>query len=186
MSKAIATRIKNVLPNIIHHSQTGFIEDHYIGETVGSIFDIMDFNAQKDIPSLLILIDSQKAFDSLERNFLQRCLESFNFGPSFIHWIMTFHKNIQSCIINNGIMSNYFAIERGVKQGDPLSPYLFAVTIETLATAIRQNSKIKGIITIDQKESYSNMQMTQRQFSRTLTWLKLFSSCSMISRSSQV
>ena len=50
MSKAIATRIKNVLPNVIHHNQTGFIEDRYIGETVRSIFDIMDFTAKQDIP----------------------------------------------------------------------------------------------------------------------------------------
>ena len=65
---------------------------------------------------------------------------------------MTFYKNIQSCVINNGITSNYFTIERGVRQGDPLSPYLFVVAVETLAITIRQNSKIKGI-TIDQKET---------------------------------
>ena len=103
MSKAIATRIKNVVPKIIHHNQTGFVEDCYIG-------DQMDFTAKQDIPGLLIFIDFQKAFDSLERNFLERCLGSFNFGPNFIRWVMTFYKNIQSWIINNGFTSNYFTI----------------------------------------------------------------------------
>ena len=112
----------------------------------------MDFTAKQDIPGLLIFIDFEKAFDSLERNFLQRCLESFNFCPNFIRWVMTFYKNIQSCIINNGITSNYFTIERGVRQEDPLSPYLFVVVVETLAIEIRQNSKINGI-TIDKKET---------------------------------
>ena len=70
---------------------------------------------------------------------------SFNFGPNFIHWVQTFYRNIQSCVINNGLSSEYFNLERGVRQGDPLSPYLFVVTIETLAIAIRQNKDIKGI-----------------------------------------
>jgi len=74
-------------------------------------------------PASHMNIDFPKAFDSLERNFLQRCLESFNFGPNVIRWVMTFYKNIQSCVINNGITSNYFTIPRGVRQGDPLSPY---------------------------------------------------------------
>jgi len=100
----------------------------------------MDFTAKQDIPGLLIFIDFRKAFDSLERNFLQRCLKSFNFDPNFIHWVMTFYKNIQSCIINNGITSHYFTFERGVRQGDSLSPYLFVVAVETLAIVIRQNS----------------------------------------------
>jgi len=140
------------LPNIIHHNQTGFIKDRYIGETVRSIFDIMDLTAKLDIPGFLIFIDFRKAFDSLELNFLQKCLQSFNFGPNFIRWVMTFYKNIQSCVINNGITSNYFTIKRGVRQGDPLSPYLFVVAVEILATAIRQNSTIKGI-TIGKKET---------------------------------
>ena len=112
----------------------------------------MDFTAKQDNHGLLIFIDFQKAFDSLERNFLQRCLESFNFGPNFIRWVMTFYKIIQSCDINNGTNSNYFTIERGVRQGDSLSPYLFVVAVETLAIAISQNSTIKGI-TIDKKET---------------------------------
>ena len=66
MSKVIASRLKNVLPNIIHHNQTGFIKDRYIGETVRSIFDIMEFTLKENIPGLMIFLDFQKAFDSVE------------------------------------------------------------------------------------------------------------------------
>ena len=93
----------------------------------------------------MIFIDFEKAFDSVEWEFLRYCLESFNFGPDFIHWVKTFYRNIQSCVINDGLSSEYFNLERGVRQGDPLSPYLFVVTIEILAIAIRQNKDIKGI-----------------------------------------
>ena len=56
-----------------------------------------------------------------------------------------FYTNIQSCVINNGMASDYFTLERGVRQGDPLSPYLFILAVESLAISIRQNVDIKGI-----------------------------------------
>ena len=152
MSKVIATRIKNVLPNIIHHNQTGYVKDRYIGETVRSVFDVMDLTLKENVPGLLIFIDFQKAFYTLEWNFLLSCLEAFNFGPDFIRWVKTFYQNIQSCVINNGLMSDYFKLERGVRQGDPLSPYLFVVVIESLAIAIRKNPAIRGIM-IGKKET---------------------------------
>ena len=145
MSKVIASRIKNVLPEIIHHNQTGFVKDRYIGETIQSIYDLMDYTVEENIPGLMIFIDFEKAFDSVEWDFLLECLESFNFRPNFLNWVKTFYKNIQSCTINHGSASNYFVLERGVRQGDPLSPYLFIVVVETLAIAIRQNKDIKGI-----------------------------------------
>ena len=49
MSKVVATRMKNVLPNIVHHNQTGYVKDRYIGETVRSVFDIMDFTLKENV-----------------------------------------------------------------------------------------------------------------------------------------
>ena len=116
-----------------------------MGDTVRSIFYLMEFS-QKNNPGLLIFIDFHKAFHSLEWSFLVSCLESFRFGPDFIRWVKTLYNNIQSCVqsINNGL-TDYFTLERGVRQGDPLSPYLFVVAVETLAIAIRQNTEIRGI-----------------------------------------
>ena len=74
MSKAVAARIKKVLPDKIHHNQTGFVEDRYIRETVHSIFDIMDFTVKENVSGLMpIFIDFQKAFNSLEWDYLLKC-----------------------------------------------------------------------------------------------------------------
>ena len=78
----------------------------------------MDFTLSKNIPGLLIFIDFQKAFDCLKWNFLFSRLKVFNFGSDFIRWVEIFYKNIQSCVINNGFASDFFALERGVRQGD--------------------------------------------------------------------
>ena len=57
----------------------------------------------------------------------------------------TFYKNVSSCILNNGFFSDSFLLERGVRQGDPLSPYLFVTAVEILAIAIRSDSNIRGV-----------------------------------------
>ena len=98
MSKVIAARIKKVLPSI-HHNQTGYVKDRFIGEAIRSIFDIMDFTAKENIPGLLLFIDFQKAFDSVEFELLIESLKKFNFGRDFLQWVKTFYNNIQSCVI---------------------------------------------------------------------------------------
>ena len=77
MTKVLAARIKEVLPSIIHHIQTGYIKDRYIGETIRSIFEIIDFTLNENTSGLLIFIDFHKAFDLLEGDYLCKCLEAF-------------------------------------------------------------------------------------------------------------
>ena len=60
-----------------------YVEDRYIGETIRSIFDIMEFTDSTNIPGILIFIDFKKAFDSLEWHYLFSCFEAFNFAPIF-------------------------------------------------------------------------------------------------------
>ena len=78
-------------------------------------------------------------------DFILDCLEAINFGPEFIQRIKTFYKNAQSRVINNGTTTDYFFLECGVRQGDPLSPYFFVLAAEALAIVVRQDATIKGI-----------------------------------------
>lgn len=118
---------------------------------IRTIDDILDFTKSNDYLGLLTTTDFEKAFDSLRWDFLIKSLKAFNFGPSFMAWIETFYKNVSSCVMNNGFSTPYFALKRGVRQGDPLSPYLFIISLETLAIQIRNNDDIHGI-KIDKEE----------------------------------
>ena len=60
-----------------------------------------------------------------------KCLDAFGFGPTLIRWVETFYNGITSRVLNNGISSPYFELEREVRQGDPLSLYLFIIAAET-------------------------------------------------------
>ena len=99
----------------------------------------------------MIAIDFKKAFDSVSREFLFCTLSAFWFGPSFTQWIHMFYKNISSCVLNNGFSTTPFEMQRGARQGDPLSLYLFIIPSEILAIATRRNKNIQGII-VDEEE----------------------------------
>ena len=127
-SKAIAKRLEKVLPNIIHYNQCAYVKGRTIFDAVRTIEDVMEFSQRYNLEGRMICIDFKKAFDTVSRDFLFRTLTSFGFGPSFLQWIHTFYNNISSCVINNGFSTQPFAVERGVRPGDPLSAYLFIIS----------------------------------------------------------
>ena len=79
--------------------------------------------------------------------FLGQSPEIVNFGENFRKWVKVIDKNISSCVINNGFSSlvSFFLLQRGMRQGCPLSGLLFIIDVELLSVAIRSSDTIKGI-----------------------------------------
>ena len=93
----------------------------------------------------LVTMDIERAFDSFDHNFLVNVLDKFGFGSNFISWIKLLLNSQQSCVINGGNTIPYFNLEEGTRQGDPVSAYLFIVTIEVFFVFIKSNENIKVI-----------------------------------------
>ena len=100
---------------------------------------------------MLLLIDFEKAFDSVAWSFIKKSLIFYNFKSDIIAWIGTFYKGIKSSVIVNNTPTPWFPIERGCRQGDPISPYIFLLCGEILAHMIRQNGNIKGFSVHDKE-----------------------------------
>jgi hypothetical protein len=115
-SAAISNRLKPVLVDLISQTQKVFLRGRYIGECTRLIFDLIEKMEEEDIPGLLVLLDFEKALDTVQWSFLYKTLQFFGFGESFCSWIKTFYNDISSCIINNGHRSDYFKLGRGVRQ----------------------------------------------------------------------
>jgi hypothetical protein len=144
-SACIANRLKGVLPSLINEDQSGFIKDRYIGDNIRLIYDVIDYLQTVNKPGLMLCLDFYKAYDSLSWNFMFKVLKAFGFGPDFCRWVQTFYKNIKSTVLVNGNVTSWFHVQKGCRQGDPISSYLFVICVEILAIMIRENKDIKGI-----------------------------------------
>jgi len=145
LARAVAKRIESKLSKLFHTDQTGFVKGRFIGQNMRLLNDLMEYTNDKKIPGILLFIDFEKAFDSIEWDYIRDVLKLFNFGPIIRNWISILYTDIESGVMNGGYMTNFFTVTRGVRQDCPLSPLLFVLGAEILAQKIRQSSECRGI-----------------------------------------
>ena len=116
-AKAIANRILKVLTKIISSDQNVFLRGRSMGENIRLTEEIINYTEKENKPGLLLYVDFEKAFDTLEWTFIEKCLKHLNFGPTLIKWIKHFYREIRSSIQINGRVSESFSLSRGVRQG---------------------------------------------------------------------
>ena len=125
ISKVLSGRIKEVLPSLISSNQTAYVDGRIISESGRLISDILEITDLSNLNGILLTIYIEKAFDSVNHAFHISVLEKYGFGKIFLKWINVLLNNQESCVINGGFTTQYFKLERGTRQGDPISAYLF-------------------------------------------------------------
>ena len=153
LTKTLSIRLKSTLHHIIGAEQTCSVPNRQIFSNLYYIRDLIQYANNKKIQSFILNFDQEKAFDKVDIKFLLKTLKKFNFGDNFISIITTLYTNIKSTIINNGFLSETFAIERGVRQGCPLSLPLYCIIAEVLATNIKTCQFICGFPTPGKKQN---------------------------------
>ena len=122
---ALSYRLQKVLPSLIHKNQTAYIKKRFIGDNVRTIDDIIAYSEKYNNDGVILSLDFQKAFDTIEWNFMHKVLEKLNFGNDLISWIEILYQNANVVIKNNGYISKKIFLERGLRQGCPISSILF-------------------------------------------------------------
>ena len=116
----------------------------FINESGRLISDVLEITNSLDTEGLLMTVDIEKTFDSINHSFLMCALKKFGFGNEFQKWIQILLKNPESCVTSCGKTTLYFKLERGTKQGDSISGYLFIIAWEVVFSLIIVNPDIEG------------------------------------------
>uniref|UniRef100_A0A3P9C5G3 Reverse transcriptase domain-containing protein n=1 Tax=Maylandia zebra TaxID=106582 RepID=A0A3P9C5G3_9CICH len=145
LSKILALRLEKVMCSIVHADQTGFIKGRNSYNNTRRLFNIIHFLNFHQIPGVVVSMDAEKAFDRIEWEYMFEIMRRFGFGKNFLGWIKIIYKSPIASVLTNGLLSSPFSLSRGTAQGSPLSPLLFALAIEPLAMAIRQNPSVLGV-----------------------------------------
>ena len=143
VTKLLARRLSKVIGKLIGKNQK-CLPGRQIGTNLHTLQDFIDYANSKDIKAAVLFLDQEKAFDRMSHSFMIKTLQHFGFGNDFIDWIKIIYTDCSARVKVNGYFSSRIPIERGVRQGCPLSSLLYVLCIEVLSLEFQSNSSIVG------------------------------------------
>jgi hypothetical protein len=144
LTKALSLQLLEAIKHIVHKDQAGFIPGRSIFNHIRLTKIMIQYAEATEHNGAIIALDQEKAYDRITHEYLWKVLEAFELPEHFINTVKTLYKAAETTVIINGVKSDPFPVNRGVRQGDPISCFLFNIGIEPLACMIRNDNKVKG------------------------------------------
>jgi hypothetical protein len=161
ISKLVATRLKPILPLIISQEQGGFVEGRKILDGIIVAHETIHSLKISKKAGMMMKLDMSKAYDRMNWDFLIKNLLAFGFEEGWVTWVMNLVTSAFFSILLNGSPTRTFNASRGLRQGDPLSPFLYIILAEGLGRSLSQaksEGMIKGLPLIQGEEALSHLQ----------------------------
>ena len=156
LTKMLSKRLGKIAKDLIHEDQTGFVPGRSIYDATRLTKMLLTYTEMKNIKGSIIALDQEKAYDKIDHDYLWIVLKKNNFPEEIIKIISELYKGATTDILVNGHRSQPYKVERGVRQGDPMSCLLYDLAIEPLAESLR-GSKLEGIRTSNGKRTIASL-----------------------------
>ena len=161
IAKPLASRLKEVLAATVSPNQGAFVKDRQILDAVLIANEVVEEVRQKKEEGLVLKIDFEKAYDHVEWRFLDEVLQRKGFGNRWRKWMQGCLSSANFSVLINGRPRGKFQASRGLRQGDPLSPFLFTLVVDVLSRLMekaQENDLIKGLCIGQEKVEISHLQ----------------------------
>ncbi|RVW30839.1 LINE-1 reverse transcriptase-like [Vitis vinifera] len=138
LAKVLANRLKKVIGKVVSLDQNAFVTGRQILDASLIENEVIDAWNKRGEKGIICKLDIEKAYDNINWQFLLKVMQKMGFGSKWLRWMWWCISIAKYSVMVNGVPASFFSSSKGLRQGDPLSPYLFVMGMEVLSVLIRR------------------------------------------------